>query len=152
MLAQWARVTVLEIREEPAVIADYLALSWHREGGIAGFCDDMDMYLTGLVTISACSGPQPVLIDRFYQNAEPLQQLYTWVDQLIPFEYLVGDTAVADALTKSLVFYGQGQTEATEADKEAIEGYAEQLFSRNSTSGTPSELGAPLLAILMADF
>jgi hypothetical protein len=153
MLAEWARVTALEIQEGPAVLDDYLALSWHREGGIAGFCDDMELYLTGLVTVSECTGPEPVLIDRFYQDAGPLQQLYAWVDEFVPFDYLVGDTAVADALTKSLVFYGQGQTEATEADQQAVEAYAEQLFSQNGTSRTPSELGsrvpaAQLLALL----
>jgi hypothetical protein len=151
MLAQWGRVTILEIQEEPAVIDNYLALSWHREGGLAGFCDNMDMYLTGLVMISECSGPEPVLIDRFYQNAEPLQQLYLWVDQFIPFDYLVGDPAVADGLTKSLVFYGQGQTEATQADQEAIEGYAEALVSQNSTSRSPAEPGSPRLLTQATD-
>jgi hypothetical protein len=151
MLAQWGRVAVLEIREEPAVIENYLALSWNREGGLAGFCDNMNMYLTGLVTISECSGPEPVLIDRFYQNAEPLQQLYLWVDQFIPFDYLVGDTAVADALTKSLVFYGQGQQEASEADQEAVEAYAEQIFSQNSTPRAASEPSLRMTAAQWAD-
>src|SRR5690349_8826421 len=35
--------------------ADTAVLTWHREGGIAGFCDDLTVYADGSFTVANCT-------------------------------------------------------------------------------------------------
>jgi len=111
-----------------------MALAWHREGGSAGFCDDLAVYVTGDVFASSCRGEQPQNLGRGRLTAVQLEQLYAWMDGLKNFELEEIHPATADAAKMRVVFSGTGSTDATDADKHAIEDFAAYLFKEFSAS------------------
>jgi hypothetical protein len=128
MIAEWARLVAQEAAFGRSGASWGLAFAWHREGGIAGFCDDLSVYVTGDVYATACGGEQPVELGRGRLTPEQLQQVYTWVDSLQGFELDQTDPATADAMMIRVVFSGAGTTEVTDADKQAIQDFAATLF------------------------
>ncbi len=46
-IAEWAKLVFMEAEGGRGGAASGLAFSWHRQGGIAGFCDDLVVYLDG---------------------------------------------------------------------------------------------------------
>jgi hypothetical protein len=152
MIAEWARVVTDEAVGGRTGAAYGLALAWHREGGIAGFCDDLAAYVTGEAVASSCKGAQPEDLGSHFMSAEELQQLYNWVDSLKSFEIDRTDQATADPLTVRLVFYGQGDVEASEEDRQAIEDWTAQLFaeigSQQAAPDDPAQVVSDFLAAL----
>jgi hypothetical protein len=136
MIAEWARLVIDEAAGGRAGAAYGLAFAWHEEGGIAGICRDLAVYVTGQVDITSCKGGQPTDLGRAYLDSQQLKQLYEWVDTLEHFEVNQGSRTNPDALIVHLIFDGNGSVAPTDAQKQAILGYAEQLFI--SESGTPS--------------
>jgi hypothetical protein len=132
MIAEWARLVQLEATGGRSGASWGLAFAWHREGGIAGFCDDLTVYVTGQVYASSCQGNEPVNLGQTRLDAEQLAQVYEWVDRLQGFEVEQRDPAVADAMTVRLVFSGAGEQEASEAEIAAIQDFAAQLYAELS--------------------
>ena len=56
MVAEWAKSTMLEAMGGGGEAAWGLAFAWHREGGLAGFCEDVAVYLSGIADVSSCKG------------------------------------------------------------------------------------------------
>ncbi|MEZ4634258.1 MAG: hypothetical protein R2856_04645 [Caldilineaceae bacterium] len=95
--AFWLAETAVAGRTSAAA---YLVLTWHREGGIAGFCDDLAIYTTGQAVATSCSG---VASDIALSDAQ-LGQLYAWLDTLQSFEVKQNDPAgAADAMQITLL-------------------------------------------------
>jgi hypothetical protein len=115
-----------------------LVIGWHREGGLAGFCDDLAVYATGAVNTSSCRNGQAENLGQTWLDTDQLTQLYHWIDGLKRFEYAPKTDAVADAMLTTLVFAGQGSTPASETDQQAIAAFAEDLFTQNSSMGVLS--------------
>ncbi len=109
-----------------------LALTWHREGGIAGFCDHLVVDQTGVAVATNCRGELPEEVARSTLDAGQLGQLQTWLASLSPFEVNQTDDATADAMTIRLSFHGQGAAAATNADRRAIEEFAAQVYATMS--------------------
>ena len=63
------------------VAPDEIALVWHREGGIAGFCDDLSVTTAGAVTGSSCKSNQPQGAMRSSLDASRQAQLQAWLTQ-----------------------------------------------------------------------
>lgn len=129
MIAYWAAGVAEEARAG-SYSASGLAINWQRRGGIAGFCDDLSIYLNGLAYGINCRSQaredgQPLLLTE----AE-LAQLYNWVDVLGSFEYKQQDQAVADAMTITLAFTGAGTGTPSDAEKQAIAAFAAQIMAR----------------------
>ncbi len=129
MIAEWARLVTQEAAFGRSGASWGLAFAWHREGGIAGFCDDLSVYVTGHVFASSCKGDSQTDLGRARLTAEQLKQLFAWVDGLKGFEFEQTDPATADALTIRVVFSGTGSAEATDADRQAIQDFAAELFA-----------------------
>lgn len=125
-MAEWARVAV----EEVGGGSVGPVITWRREGGLAGFCDDLTVSTGGDVVAMSCKGPQPAEVGRYRLAPDELEQLYTWVDTLKSFGFEQTDAATADAMTVRLAFSGQGTTDATQDDKLAIESFATDLYLR----------------------
>jgi hypothetical protein len=128
MIAEWARLVELEAYAGRSGASWGLALAWHREGGIAGFCDDLTVYVTGIAYASSCAGEQPADLGQVRLDAEPLEEIYRWVDSLAPFEYEQTDPAVADAMTIRMVFSGAGEEPAPAEQIAEIENFAGLLY------------------------
>jgi hypothetical protein len=122
-IAEWAKLEYQVVQAGRAGAAWGLAFAWQREGGIAGFCDDVGVYLTGMVIVSNCKG----LNEQFYLTASQLEQLFEWLDRLNNIDYYYKDPAVADAMITSLVFCGAGHKNASADDIRDINTFAASL-------------------------
>lgn len=110
------------------------AFAWHREGGAAGFCDDVVVYVTGDVYISSCRGEQPVDLARTRLDAAQLDALFGWLDAFRPFEYERTDPAQNDGAQPEpvrvrLVFSGAGEEEALEPDQALMIDFMQNLYN-----------------------
>jgi hypothetical protein len=132
MIAEWARLAELEAEAGRSGASYGLAFAWHREGGIAGFCDSLEVYVTGDAYAASCAGEAPQDLGGGRLSAEQLEQVYAWMDELQAFEMEHTDDAIADAMSIRLVFSGAGSAEATEDDIQALQDLAAQLFARLS--------------------
>jgi hypothetical protein len=106
-----------------------VVIVWHREGGFAGYCDDLTIYATGLVSASSCKGNQPTTLGTVQMIPAQLEQLTAWIKGLKSFAISHTDKAKADAMTVRLTFTGAGAAEASNADKQAIQDFAAGLFA-----------------------
>lgn len=111
-----------------AVYSATLALRWHREGGIAGFCDDLLVEWTGVAQPRACklrlAYPEGALTDA------ELQQLQAWGMMFGTVTLTQTDEAAADAMTLTLSLSGFGQAQPTEAERQAMLEWAQAVFTR----------------------
>lgn len=122
-IAEWAKLMFETAQAERAGAAWGLAFAWHREGGIAGFCDDVAVYLTGLVTTSDCKGFNA----QTYLTASQLEQLYGWVDGLKNIDYDDSNAPIADGMNITLTLNGTGQKPADDQTMRDILDFAATL-------------------------
>lgn len=111
-----------------------LALAWHREGGIAGFCDDLTLYADGAYVVETCRPNQSNPLAAGHLSAEQQATLAGWLAQYHSFTYTQRDPAVADAMTVGVALTGQGSAVATETEQQAIAEFAQTVFM-NATRG-----------------
>ncbi|HVF25212.1 MAG TPA: hypothetical protein VNA23_04940, partial [Anaerolineales bacterium] len=109
-LAEWAKLMFETTQPGPPADFTGLAFSWQRDGGVGGFCDDVSIYLTGLVTTSDCTGFNA----KTYLTASQLEQLYAWVDGFTDIDYNDSTAPLADGMTITLTLAGNGEKEADE--------------------------------------
>ncbi len=128
MIAEWLAQVVTEADGEPGLAL--WGLSWHREGGLAGFCDELAIDATGYAEQLTCRGETPSVVAVRRLTADELAQFYIWLDALKPFEFARQDPATADALTVRYLFAGRGSREATDAEKEAIAQFGADVLAR----------------------
>jgi hypothetical protein len=101
-----------------------LALTWTRNGGIAGFCDSLTVYLAGEVSVNTCKGKP---LNANVSSAE-LQQLETWVAQFGQLSLDASDPlGVSDRMTRQLSVFGNGSAQPTSADQQVLFQWAEDL-------------------------
>lgn len=110
-IAEWMKIQFLAAQSGRTEADWGLALTYSRQGGFAGFCDEMKVYLDGTVLLSSCKN---VDID-FRLDAEQLEQLYTWYDGLEKIDYSYTDPGVADAMSTTLAMPAQGDKTIDEA-------------------------------------
>lgn len=110
-IAEWMKIQAL-VAQSGRPQADWgLALTYSRQGGFAGFCDEMKVYLDGSVLLSSCKN-----VDIDYRlDAEQLEQLYAWYDGLATIDYSYTDPGTADAMSIKLAMPAQGVQAADEA-------------------------------------
>ncbi len=115
-------------RVQPAT----MALTWKREGGIAGFCDRMTVFLSGEVIGSNCRSEQTDLTTKLFADvlsATEQQEFFEWVKGLDQVRLDVSDPAgVADRMLVALEFEGIGDDQPTEAEKKALLEFAQSLY------------------------
>lgn len=143
MIAEWARLLWLEAQGGRSGASWGLALAWHREGGIAGFCDDVTVYVTGAVYVTSCRGQQANDLGHFRLDAEQLATLYGWIDTYASFELDHRDAAVADSMTVRLIFSGAGTETASEAEQMLVADFAQNLFNEGSMNVAEVPAGCP---------
>lgn len=134
----WAQIAADGVQAGRSSAAEGVAISWHREGGSSGFCDDLSVYETGVVSASNCKNGQSIALGQTWLDSDQLTQLYQWMDNLSRFEFTDQTSATTDTTTFDLVFAGKGSTTATESDQQAIETFAEGLFTQVSDTGISS--------------
>ncbi|MEO8355793.1 MAG: hypothetical protein ABI621_07755 [Chloroflexota bacterium] len=92
-----------------------IALTWKREGGIAGFCDNLTVYLSGEVQGTNCNSAEAVenrLTDLL--SAEEIATMNEWISKYGVVEIDASDPqGVADGMTVNLKLLGTGTEQIT---------------------------------------
>jgi hypothetical protein len=104
-----------------------VALSWHREGGIAGFCDDLMIYMTGFAYPTSCKGGGAKALGRLRLSVDQLAQVYTWMNSFQAVHFEQEDGATADSMREQVVFNGTGLRAPSLEDKQAMLMLAQDL-------------------------
>lgn len=79
-------------------------VTWSRNGGIAGFCDELVIYLPDGAYSNSC---KTTAIGAVLSTSE-LQQVMDWVKTYGSVDLTRSDNAVADSMTVKLSLIGQG--------------------------------------------
>jgi hypothetical protein len=127
-VADWARLVYQEAQMGSSSSSG-LALVWHREGGIAGFCNDLSIFLTGWAQPGTCNAGQVKNLTPYRLKSADLEQLYAWMDELENFEYEQKDPAAADAMTIKMVFIGAGGAQASPDQQEQMAAFASSIYT-----------------------
>lgn len=117
MIAEWAHLVVEEIKSGPG--AAQFGLGWRREGGIAGFCDDIAVDAGGHAVLYSCADTSAAPQWRRLTHDE-LTPFYGWLDTYAQAGVEQADPATADAMTISAFLAGRGTAEIDEASRAAI--------------------------------
>ena len=111
-----------------------IAMIWKREGGIAGFCDSMTVYLSGEVHATSCKGGQYVegrLIDIL--SEDEMAQFDEWLTKYGNVNIDASDPkGVSDRMVVTLTLMGTGSQQTLSAsDKQALLNFVQELYQRS---------------------
>ena len=110
-----------------------LALTWKREGGIAGFCDNLRVFLSGEVYAYKCEAQSDAKIDNFANllSANEITEFNAWITEFGQVTLDVSDPkAVSDRMEVVLELHGVGSDEPSDAEQQALIAWAQDLFHK----------------------
>lgn len=119
-------------RVQPAT----LALTWKREGGIAGFCDTMTVFISGEVYVTNCKGQSTGGMSTLagLLSVSEIKQFNTWTTELGQLELDASDPeGVSDRMVVTLNFFGRGSGQPSPADEDTMFLWAQNLFQKTGT-------------------
>ena len=125
-MAEWAKAVTAE--SQPSASTRPPALTWRREGGIAGYCDELEITFSGLVKATSCR-VQPAE-DLQLLNPEELATFYSFLDRLAAMQISSGDENVADGIQIELTFNGSGQEQPSRDDELLLLEFAAKTHNR----------------------
>lgn len=130
-IAEWANVATQEIFSGPGGNSLNPVLKWSRVGGIAGFCDSLQVFATGEVSPASCKSsatpPPSTMLD-----AAQLDQLYSWFDAYQTTQIKQTDQATADSMTIELAFTGRGSQVMPDDVKLRVLTFASEIYASAS--------------------
>lgn len=128
-IAEWAKTTYLEAVNGRSEAPAGSAFTWHREGGMAGFCDDLVVFRSGMASATSCKETTVVNLGDFRLNTTQLNQLYNLLDTYQAGEILREDNPDGpDNLTATLSFNGTGDQPLTDAIEQELLAFASKLY------------------------
>ena len=110
-----------------------LALVWRREGGIAGFCDTLTVFLSGEVYTNQCKGQPEGKMDTLAHllSAAEQKQFSRWIADFGQLNLDASDPkGVADQMMVTLNFWGRGNKQPTELEQKALLEFAQNLYQK----------------------
>lgn len=115
---------------QPATIA----LTWARDGGIAGFCDRLTVFLSGEVHGNRCTSQTDGTMGTFPSllTEEQREQFDEWVSQYGAVSIDASDPqGVSDRMTVTLFFFGRGErTSLTSSDSRDLMEFAQTIYQK----------------------
>jgi len=126
-------------RVQPATFA----LTWKREGGFAGFCDRMTVFLSGEVYGSQCKtvdGRMGTFASLL--SGKEKEQLFSWLTDFDAVDLDASDPeGVADGMSLVIELYGRGKGKPDKTVQDNIFGWAQDLYQKLYViSSEPAEL------------
>ncbi|HEX8991783.1 MAG TPA: hypothetical protein VF784_08895 [Anaerolineales bacterium] len=112
-----------------AIMPATLAMDWKEQGGIAGICAGLTIYLSGEVYELNCNagGDSHAAVLTAAQRT----QLYAWIDQFASSTIELSDpNGVADAMSRTADLAGKGQQVPGSADQHAIFDFGQKLYTQ----------------------
>lgn len=103
-----------------------LALDWKQQGGIAGLCEQLTVYLSGEIYAQDCkSGDGRTGVLKAAERA----QLYSWIDKYSNDSINVSDPqGAADAMSRTADLFGTAQQTPSKGDELAIFNFGQMLY------------------------
>ena len=108
-----------------------LALTWKREGGIAGFCDNLMVFRSGEVYAYKCDAQADARVDSFDNllSSKELIQFNTWFTEFNQITLDVSDPkGVSDRMEVVLELHGVGKEKPSEEEQQDLIAWAQDLF------------------------
>lgn len=128
-ISEWANLMYMEAIGGRGGAAWGLAFTWHREGGIAGFCQDLVIYRDGIGSASQCGSATPTVPQSFILNSDQLDQLYTYLDSYQAGEINRQDNPGGpDNMTVLMSFYGTGNKTFSDQVQQDLSAYASAMY------------------------
>jgi hypothetical protein len=128
-IAEWAWLVFQEAQSGRSGAAWGMVISWHREGGIAGFCDDLVIYASGWAYPTSCRTNDALGYYRL--TSQELEQLFAWADQLANFELKQEDApGAADSMAITLLLEGSGKVKSTPEQQQEILAFTQNIFNK----------------------
>lgn len=113
------------VQNTPLPASSEVIFTFSRQGGIAGFCDEVILYADGRAVISSCRGKH---IEKKLSPQE-FQQMSDWMKRFAPFEFTYSDPqAVADGMSISWSFRGRGTHPVDAATQEQMQEFLSGLM------------------------
>jgi len=114
------------------IVPATLALTWKREGGIAGLCDNLTIFLSGEVYGSQCNaggGRMQTFAGLF--SATEQKQFTSWITKYGQVDLDASDPkGVADGMTVLLSLHGSGTGQPSKDDTAAIFLWVQDLYQK----------------------
>jgi hypothetical protein len=109
------------------------AMMWKREGGIAGFCDQLFVFRSGEVFISKCNSQTEGMMSTLANLLSP-QEVTQFNDWMAEFDKAKLDASdpkgVADRMVVTLQIIGAGEKTPTEAEQQELFDFAQELYTK----------------------
>jgi hypothetical protein len=109
-------------QDASVVVPATVALTWERNGGIAGFCDNMTIYLSGEVQATSCKKTN-IVEKRLSELVSPakIATLNDWVSKYGTVNIDASDpVGVSDRMTVNLKLIGTGTQQLTSKDTQQL--------------------------------
>jgi uncharacterized protein YggU (UPF0235/DUF167 family) len=104
-----------------------LGLSWTQQGGIAGLCQNLEVYLSGEIYATDCKAGGDSRTGVL--KAADRDQLTAWVDKLSMTAIDLSDPkGVSDAMTRQASLNGTGTGKATDKEEHEIYTFGQTLY------------------------
>jgi hypothetical protein len=110
-----------------------LALTWTREGGIAGFCDSMTVFLSGEIYGNQCKAQPNETMGTFVNLLSKVerQQFDTWFQELGQVNLDASDPeGVSDRMVITLSFYGNGKGTLAKSDQQELLNWVQNIYQK----------------------
>ena len=123
------RVSEDGMRIQPAT----LALTWSREGGIAGFCDRLTVFRSGEVYGSSCKSQPDGTMGTFagLLSLAEMDQFHAWMNEYGTVTLDASDPkGVADGMTLVLNLYGSGSAKPVKDTETELFTWAQTLYQK----------------------
>lgn len=111
------------------------ALTWKREGGIAGFCDNLVVFRSGEVYTSQCKAGPEGKMGTFASllTAKEEAQFDDWMTRFGNTTLDDSDPkGVSDRMMLTLELFGSGDKQPTKAEQQALFEFAQNLYQKLS--------------------
>jgi len=104
-------------------------LTWSRDGGFAGFCDELKVSASGEVTTSSCRSAASRTAKL--SNGD-LARLDGWRASFGAVAIEMRDSAAADGLMSKLTLAGAGSGKPTGSEQQQMLDWAQNVYSQNA--------------------
>jgi hypothetical protein len=101
-------------------------LTWRRAGGFAGFCDEMQLSVSGEIRIQSC---RPKTERTGKLSKDDLSRLQEWRASFGSVVIDQSDGAVADGMSLQLMLKGTGSGQPSETQRREMMDWAGRVFS-----------------------
>ena len=106
-----------------------MVLTWGRYGGLAGFCDEMQVSASGEVRVQSCR-PKTEKVGKL--TSDDSRRLDEWRKSFGAVVIESKDGAVADGMSLMLTLNGTGSGQPNDTQRREILEWAERVYSRTN--------------------